>query len=333
MTQSAALENRVHTYLQERGLGRDVQLVALTPDASERRYVRVLIPGSGTTVLAVYPQAIDYGALPFSSVYGLLRDMSLPVPRVLGYSNPLGIVELEDLGDVTLQVHLQQASSQERLRRYREALGLIVQIQQRAPSHAGNGYGCFAIAFDVEKLTWELNFFLQHFVESYRGAKLSPSERTAFATQWNDLAGDLASEPRVLCHRDFHSRNLMVHRGALHLIDFQDARMGPDTYDLASLLRDAYVDIGDQEREDLVDDFLSLVGAERSTYQRRLDVMSVQRTLKALGTFGYQATARNNPVYVPYMSRTLAYARAPLSRHERFTTLRELLATHLSELR
>ena len=120
--------------------------------------------------------------------------------------------------------------------------------------------------------------------------------------------------------------------GSLHIIDFQDARMGPDTYDLASLLRDSYVDLTETQVDDLIRGYLRLGGASQATaeafaeYRRRFDVMSVQRNLKALGTFGHQTTSRNNPVYIQYIPRTLSYVRTNLERYPRFARLRELLA-------
>ena len=105
----------------------------------------------------------------------------------------------------------------------------------------------------------------------------------------------------MLCHRDYHSRNLMLHERRLYIIDFQDARMGPDTYDLASLLRDSYVDHTEARVDELIRGYLKLGGPSQATpeafaeYRRRFDLMSVQRNLKALGTFGHQTTSRNNP--------------------------------------
>ena len=148
------------------------------------------------------------------------------------------------------------------------------------------------------------------------------------------MASELANEPRVLCHRDYHSRNLMVHGGSLHIIDFQDARMGPDTYDLASLLRDSYVDITDVELDALVQSFLALKGpaVDAGEFRRRFDLMSLQRNLKALGTFGHQTATRGNQVYIQYIPRTLRHARTNLEKYTRFARLRELLAAHIEEL-
>ena len=132
----------------------------------------------------------------------------------------------------------------------------------------------------------------------------------ALSQEWSAIVEELAGEPRVLCHRDYHSRNLMLHDGSLFIIDFQDARMGPDTYDLVSLLRDSYVDldVAPGRRADRV-----LPGAastaprgvtptRRAEFRRRFDVMALQRNLKALGTFGYQTVDARQPGLHPVHS-------------------------------
>src|SRR5262249_37939035 len=159
-------------------------------------------------------------------------------------------------------------------------------------------------------------------------------DRTALEREWHTVAAELAAEPRVLCHRDYHSRNLMVRDGRLYVIDFQDARMGPDTYDLVSLLRDSYVDITEQEVAELIEYFLELrdrARADGDAFRRRFDLMALQRNLKALGTFGFQTMSRQNPVYVQYIPRTLEYARTTLAKYPRFARLREILARHVEE--
>src|SRR5207245_7792741 len=151
---------------------------------------------------------------------------------------------------------------------------------------------------------WELNFFAKHFVEGYRASPFGAADRDALDAEWAAIVEELASEPRVLCHRDYHSRNLMLHDASLYIIDFQDARLGPDTYDLVSLLRDSYVDINDRQLDDLIAYFLALTGAtDDQEFRRRFDVMALQRNLKALGTFGYQTAVRRNPVYIQYIPR------------------------------
>jgi hypothetical protein len=308
-------------------------VIPLTGDASTRRYFRVIPAEGPSLVLALHEGPIDVATLPFINVARLLERMGLPVPAIVGYSDDLGILALQDLGDVTLQAHLGAGTLTEHASLYRQAVAFVDILQRRGLELESPEHAPYQIAFDVEKLTWELDYFVRHFLEGYRGVILSAAERTALAGEWATIAEELAAEPRVLCHRDYHSRNLMLHEGRLYIIDFQDARMGPDTYDLVSLLRDSYVDISDRELDELLAYFAALRGiADASEFRRRFDLMAVQRNLKALGTFGYQTITRQNPVYIQYIPRTLRYTRTNLEAHARFARLRELLAAHIEEL-
>jgi aminoglycoside/choline kinase family phosphotransferase len=339
------LPESVTAYLERTGLSaRKARVVPLTGDASDRRYFRLIEPDGSTSVLALHAAPFSYDALPFVNVAALFREVPLPVPRILHHADDLGLLTLQDLGDVTLQAHLGAAPAIEHAAVYRQAVGHIELLQRRGQELASERYLPYAIAFDVEKLTWELEFFVKHFCEAYRGADFAPAARAALRGEWTPIVEELSSEPRVLCHRDYHSRNLMPHEGRLYIIDFQDARMGPDTYDMVSLLRDSYVDLSEEVVDELIAYFLALkgrngfhddpasaAGYERD-FRRRFDLMALQRNLKALGTFGYQTAARQNPVYIQYMPRTLRYVRANLERHPRFGRLREILAQHVEEL-
>jgi aminoglycoside/choline kinase family phosphotransferase len=329
--------DRIDRYLRDNGLdGPGTGVVPLTGDASDRRYFRIIRPDGHSLVLALHTGPIELASLPFANVAELLRQIPLPVPALLGHSDPLGILALEDLGDVTLQAHLGAATPTQHSALYRQAVAFIELLQRRGAEVDPDGHLPFRIGFDVEKLTWELDFFVKHFIEGYRGAALSAAQRAALAEEWSSIVTELASEPRVLCHRDYHSRNLMLHAESLYIIDFQDARMGPDTYDLASLLRDSYVDLLARDVDDLIAYFLALKGPAHGSdleFRRRFDLMAVQRNLKALGTFGYQTMTRRNTVYIQYMPRTLHYARANLEKYPRFGRLRELLAEPIEELR
>jgi aminoglycoside/choline kinase family phosphotransferase len=336
----ADIRVRIDQFLAERGL-HGARVMPLTGDASDRRYFRVLLTDDGTQVLAVHPGTIEFASMPFARVAQQLSLLPVPVPAILSYSNELGIIGLEDLGDVTLQAHLGTASPAEHKALYRQAVGLIETLQRRGAEMASSDCPAYAIAFDVDKLTWELEFFRKNFLEGYRGITLPAASRDALREEFASIVDELAAEPRVLCHRDYHSRNLMLHQGSLYIIDFQDARMGPDTYDLVSLLRDSYVDLDENEVDDLIAFFLAVRSgpanqgtiSDADEFRRRFDLMAVQRNLKALGTFGFQTISRGNPVYIQYIPRTLTYVRANLERYPRFARLWEVLAAHLEELR
>lgn len=311
------------------------RVVPLTGDASDRRYFRILTQDAPSIVLSLYSAPFTFDDLPFVNVARLLEQMPIPIPRVLGHADDLGVLALQDLGDVTLQAHLGAATPAEHAALYRQAVALIATLQRFGAEVASPKYLPYGIAFDVEKLTWEMDFFTKHFLEAYRGVTLTDAQRQALRSELATIIEELASEPRVLCHRDYHSRNLMLHESQLYMIDFQDARMGPDTYDLVSLLRDSYVDLPESTVDELLAYFLALrglTGSERA-FRDRFDLMALQRNLKALGTFGYQTTARRNPVYIQYIPRTLKYVRDNLESRPRFARLRGILATYVEEFR
>jgi N-acetylmuramate 1-kinase len=330
----AAAEAAVRTFLKGRaGAPAAARIEAMAGDASTRRYFRVH-DQDGSTVVALYPEPFDAATAPFVVMHGLLAGWGVPVPRILEADGARGVVWLEDLGDETLQTSIAGVDANGLRDLYRQALDQLVRLQGEA-AQGRQGASCFHIAFDFEKLSWELHFFWKHFLEAFRGADLSVEDRASVADGFHRLASEIASWPRVLCHRDFHSRNLMAHDGRLVWIDFQDARMGPATYDLASLLRDSYVDLPEEFVAERVEEFRqrAVPGESRDTFQRRFELMSIQRNLKALGTFGYMSTSRGSGVYLPYVPRTLANARRNLVRHPELSGLHRALARHLEELR
>jgi aminoglycoside/choline kinase family phosphotransferase len=334
--EGAEAREKIDGYLQQSGLAaRSPRVVPLTGDASDRRYFRVLVPESPSIVLSLYSAAFDYGTLPFVNVARLLAAMPVPIPALLGHAGELGVLAQEDLGDVTLQAHLGAATQAEHAALYRQAVALIATLQRRGAELASPQYLPYGVAFDVEKLTWELDFFIKHFIEAYRGVVIPPATRDELRRELGAIAEALAAEPRVLCHRDYHSRNLMLHNEQLYIIDFQDARLGPDTYDLVSLLRDSYVDLAEETVNELLAYFLALKGetVQEREFRQRFDLMALQRNLKALGTFGYQTTARRNPVYIQYIPRTLRYVRDNLDTLPQHGRVREILAGLVDELR
>ena len=331
---------RLDQYLADKQLTASVtKILPLTGDASDRRYYRVLMKDGESIVLALHAGPIDYDKLPFVSVSRLMRAVPLPVPELLHHSDSLGVIAQQDLGDVTLQAHLGAATADQHAALYRQAVSFIALLQQRGAELASADYPPYAVAFDTDKLSWELEFFYKYFVRQYRGMSPPLEVQQALSKEWSTIVEELANERRVLCHRDYHSRNLMLHAGSLFIIDFQDARMGPDTYDLVSLLRDSYVDLTSAQVDELIAYFLALthgpvVSADvAEEFRRRFDVMALQRNLKALGTFGYQTVTRGNPVYIQYIPRTLNYVRANLAKYPRFSRLQELLAGVIEELR
>jgi aminoglycoside/choline kinase family phosphotransferase len=319
-------DTRVEDFLKERLSGSEA--FPLAGDASTRVYFRV--PAG---VLALHPEPFKPEEFPFLEVHALLHSWGLPVPRVLDVDGARGILLLQDLGDETLQETLRVVGEPGRQALYVRAVEQLAAFQ-RSSARGPRLAGCFNLAFDTEKLSWELHYFVKHFLEGLRKRELSVSDRAHLQEAFHSLATEVASLPRVLCHRDFHSRNLMWHRETLFWIDFQDARLGPTSYDLVSLLKDSYVTLPDDLVEDCAEHFreTALPGEDREEFLRRFDLVGLQRNLKALGTFGYMTNERGTSVYLPYIPGTLAGVKKGFSRFRQLDPLRRVLAHHIEEL-
>jgi aminoglycoside/choline kinase family phosphotransferase len=260
------------------------------------------------------------------------------VPEIYEYDEETGVIVMEDFGDLTLEERLRGADEDTLCHFYRVAIDELLAIQI---SGAVLRRDCVAYSrsFDRKKLMEELDFFLLHTVEGFYKARLGKGERKAIREGFSILAGRLAALPRVLNHRDYHSRNLMVADGTLRIVDFQDARMGPCQYDLASLLRDSYTVLDGSFRSRMVDYYLresaerGVAWHDRELFIEQFDLMGLQRNLKACGTFGYMAMVRQNGRYLEYLAPTFAYVKENAPRFDFMGECMRLLGRHVPLLR
>lgn len=316
----------------------DLTIQPLAGDASTRCYYRIHARElqNKMVLMELGPGGDEQGKL-FCDQQELFIYAGLPVPEIYRYDREHGFIFLEDCGDIMLQDLIGQQGIDACYEYYFQAIDYLLQLQSATISLDKN-YPAFKWAFDVPKFTYELDFFLVNMVEKFRGQKIGPIHRNQIRDCFYKLSEILALEPRCLTHRDYHSRNMMIKEGGIKILDFQDARLGPCQYDLASLLRDSYVVLSDKMIEELIDYYLNkrrlwqLDQLDKDHFQRIFILMCIQRNLKALGTFGYQAVERNNQTYIPYIAPTLEYLRQNFTQCPEFKDLGELLGNYLPEL-
>lgn len=300
----------------EKALGHRIQLNEIAGDASTRRFYRVTT-GAKTAVLIIHSEPLG-SAAPLFSNHRVLESIGVAVPRILASDPAHGLVLTEDLGDATLQKHLLNTASDRRLdeaaRLYRQACDLIVRLHRKGAAALRPGDFAATCALDRERFLFELDHFHRHFIIGHRQMTPGPVDDAMLHAFYADLAEECNRLTRVYCHRDFQSRNLMVERGRLRLIDFQDARMGPYTYDAASLLRDSSLDLDPKMVEEMLDRLCRALGAEPEEFRRDFDLAALQRNLKDLGTFGYMASQRGRSEYLEYVPRTIGYIKRTLIR-------------------
>jgi aminoglycoside/choline kinase family phosphotransferase len=330
---TASARDRLASYLVERQSARESEIIALTPDASTREYFR--IPWDrGTAVAAVYPEPFDPDVHPYLDVTKLFLERSLPVPKVLDAAGAVGIIVQEDLGDRQLCQVFESASDEECETLLELAIQMIARIQAATATAFERDSIASRLAFDEAKLAWELNFFFEHYFGSLRGETLRHGEAAELKAELNDVAAELSACRRVLCHRDYHSANLLVDRqNQLRIVDHQDARMGPASYDLVSLLMDRQPEppslaevrghrlfLLDERRR------LGLEAIDPDDFVKEFRLMTIQRGLKAIGTFSFQtAVCGRGAFYQKHIQPTFQIVLQAADWLERFPVLRRMI--------
>jgi len=322
----------------------------LAGDASTRRYYRVRnAPGAPipSVVVMRYPDELPPEAeLPFLNVHRYLAAAGVPVPAVYRSDPEANLLFLEDAGDTMLEDAVRDRGTDGCVPLYEQCVEILVRIQSEG-TRALDGRAIPArFAFDVAKLTGEIDFFFRHAVREFGGIRLSDREERAIGDLFLPFLEQLSALPRVLAHRDYHSRNVMVigpaklpaHRN-LRVLDFQDARMGNVFYDLASLLRDSYVTLPEKTVEDLryawrhaATEALRRAAGDPGAFAWRCDLAALQRNVKAIGTFGDQAHNRGKGIYLRFIPPTVAHLRGNFERNPPLRALAGKLLPILSSL-
>ncbi len=300
------------------------EISPIAGDATTRRFFRIRTPDGRTRVL------MDYGH-PFDRetddvrMARIFADAGLRIAEILDVCGPVGCLVLEDLGDESLEIAVAEEDGRRARELLERAVLLAAELANRGTRALAGSDRRDGPILDEERFRFEMDFFLEHFAGGWRGCRSLPD---GLRDALHQLAASAASSPRrVLCHRDFHSRNLMLlANGKLAMVDIQDARWGPEAYDLASLLRDAYIDIDEAWIDPLVDLYRSaLEKPPPEGFRPHLERVSIQRMIKALGTFGYQTTARKSSRYVGAIERTVHRLRRLLPGSSETAPLYEML--------
>ncbi len=329
-------------------------LLPLAGDASNRRYYRATVAGGPPHSVIIMQlaeaegfkqseEAVSGGGpqiaeLPFINIMSHLVKANVPVPTLHYYDHAAGLLYLEDFGDVTLAEAISHADTPTLESRYKQAINLLVRMQIAATTPADPGCLAFHRSFDVPLLMWEFDHFLEYGVVARHSKPMCADDWTVIRQEFEHIAELLAGQPRVFTHRDYHSRNLMVDGLRLGVIDFQDALMGPATYDLASLVRDAYVLLDEALVDDLVEYYLDqlaerrIVWTNRTVFRRLFDLTSIQRNLKAAGRFVYIDRVKGNSKFLADIPRVLSYVKRNLLKYSELDTLRKHLIPYVPEL-
>ena len=292
----------------------------LKGDASDRNYYRANFnlkssPGIKKSIVIMQLAKLEKNP-DFNCMQKFLKTMNIPVPEVFHFDQELGLLFLMDCGDIHLADKLAE-EPEKSIDWYQRAIEIIVAFHTNVTENMTADCPAHGLFFDEEKLMWEMDFMLRHYVGGLLMNALEPDKQKKTRLALLTLCRELSKQDRFFTHRDYHSRNIMVYGHNLKVIDFQDARMGPCQYDLASLLKDSYTVLEDHVRKELLEYYIESMQTfgkkiKPDPFYKIFDWMSVQRNLKAIGTFAYQSKVLGNDRYLQYIEPTLEYVRKTL---------------------
>ncbi|RYY78265.1 MAG: phosphotransferase [Moraxellaceae bacterium] len=282
-------EQALTNWVQQQLDDTELTIHPLSGDASFRRYARIHSKAKTYMLMDAPPDKED--SQPFVAIDQWLDSHGVRVPHIVAKDLAQGFILLEDFGDILLAQVLTDDTVDQY---YQQAMDQLLQLQHLPINDPAQPLP----AYDVDKLTQEMSLFDQWFVEKYLNIELTLAEQQLIKHTYDLLANTAVIQPQVVVHRDYHSRNLMVlntgsntNTHELGVIDFQDAVVGAYTYDLISILRDAYVQWPAQRVQTWMQYFWQHLPAHQTNdktltdFAREFDFMAAQRHLKVLGIF------------------------------------------------
>ena len=296
-------------------IGSGFEATPLHGDASVRAYYRVKAADGRNLIVSYYPEAIRADIQRFVDAYEAIAS-STRVPSIVKHCS--SSILQHDVGSDTIFDAVRRDPS-DGLRLYKLAIDLLVDFQ-KSPLKAS----IINPPFDAQKFRDELEMTREFYVERLAG--VTDRERLESISHYFELnASRIAQHPYLLCHRDYHGQNIHLSGDALFMIDYQDLRLGPDTYDLASLLRDrgTWKVLGADAERELVEYYRTLIGAGSDMELRYYETL-LQRSIKAIGTFAKQAITRDRRHYLDFIPSTLESVRHCIDHLPAYEPLQEL---------
>jgi aminoglycoside/choline kinase family phosphotransferase len=296
-------------------------------DASFRRYLRLDRAGGGSLVVMDAPPDKE-DCRPFAHVQGLMAAAGLNVPQILSWDEAHGFMLLTDLGAQTVIERLDPARAQDAQAWYRQAVDTLIGWQQASRPGVLPPY-------DEALLRRELALFPDWYIAKHRAVALDAGQQAVLAQAFDRIVAHNLAAPSVFVHRDYMMRNLMAPHEegtALGVLDFQDAVYGPITYDIASLLRDAFISWDEDFVIDITVRYWERarkaglpVHGDFGEFYRAVEWMGLQRHLKVAGIFARLTLRDGKPRYLADAPRFIGYIRATATRYRELAPLLRLV--------
>jgi len=310
--------NQLQRWLDSLSKETYTDLRAASADASFRQYFRVSNTQDGKTYIVMDAPPDKEDCRPFIQVTDLLRSVGVNAPAIIALDITQGFLLLDDLGNKPYLDHL-NADTAEKL--YIDAIDALIRMQT---------IDAILPAYDAKFLQTEMDLFETWYLNRHLGIQLNKTQQAVLASICKLLIENAEQQPQVFVHRDYHSRNLMItEENNPGVIDYQDAMIGPISYDLVSLFKDCYIEWPRDKVEHWLDLYLARLTPtyfiKKDTLLRWFDLMGVQRHLKVLGIFARLNYRDGKSQYLNDLPLTLKYVIDACDRYPELQPLKQLL--------
>jgi aminoglycoside/choline kinase family phosphotransferase len=301
-----------------------IELSLLEGRGSDRTFFRLRWNREDSVILIHYnPKRVEN--MFYADIATFLRDISVPVPRLIRHDPTVCLIAMEDLGNTDLW-SVRKKPWEIRRVLYQKTLTIAHRLHSFPETDFPPGRVRLMESFGPDLYRWERDYFKDHFVRAVCGIKLETSFERELEAELSSLAECLSGPIRHLVHRDLQSQNVMIRDGEPFLIDFQGMRFGSPFYDLGSLLCDSYVNLSSTEREELLSYYYGLGKSnfDWDTFQKTFWEASVQRLMQALAAYGYLGLEKGLKPYLEHIPSGLLNLRLATSHVPTLLRLREL---------
>lgn len=287
-------------------------------DASFRQYFRVTNTRNNKTYIVMDAPPDKENSYPFVQITDLIRNVGVNAPNIIAMDMQQGFLMLDDLGSKPFLLQFKESNTNTL---YIDAIKALIKMQS---------IDALLPAYDENMLQTEMNLFETWYLNRHLKIQLNEQQKQLLDTSCKILIANAIEQPQVFVHRDYHSRNLMfTEHNNPGVIDYQDAVIGPITYDLVSLFKDCYIEWPREKIEHWLDLYLAnLTPAhfiEKKTLLRWFDLMGVQRHLKVLGIFTRLNYRDGKSQYLDDLPLTLKYVLDTCNSYPELQPLKKLL--------
>ncbi len=295
----------------------DFELIPLKEEASVRKYYRILLNKQSFVLM---DSSLDLDSFQrFLKISELFSQNNINFPKIYDFDKKKGYLVLQDLGDIDLFDTLKLIDEKDFVEIYKKVIDQIVKIQKIDTANLD--------FYNQERFSFEMSLIKEWFLKNLLSYNLTKQEESQIQENFDFILKTVLEQPSdVFVHKDFHSRNIMVTKQKINLIDFQDALVGPITYDLVSLLKDVYVKLDRKQVEELVLYFKEKIENEVSndTFLKWFDFMGLQRHLKILGIFSGLYLILEKDKFLKDIPLTFEYVLEVLKKYPELSSLKKI---------